>query len=405
MFADARFEIKEIHQCFDCYRHSNEKFDSNWFALPCNGKKHDLVYAKMAGFPYWPAKVIKITGDLYDVRFFGAHHSRYEIDKRLIKPIDCDIRELNRGQTSSGLKKAMQELDEHRRLLMQNPSQFSFEAERELRERKSFTAGKRKRAGRSSSTGALTKRRRINQSASKSFNNDAGNSVNLSQEAIEQLESKQRTRGDIKKIINTIEGSSDKPIEQPGLAETPSVPASIGTLSSMAAANKRPKVGPKSVMERLAREEQEAHKTRKSPSKKTTPTKNHLTENAQTSAVKILFETPTKSPRIKAQLAREQNNAVFKIRRRIEPIQDLEEVKAVAMEVIAKEIEAWQQRIRDLNETHLTQLKQVKMQQWCINCQNEAYYYCCWNTSYCSKQCQMSHWIQDHKQNCKRLNN
>ena len=37
---------------------------------------HELVYAKQKGFTFWPAKVIKITQEGYDVRFFGGWHQR-----------------------------------------------------------------------------------------------------------------------------------------------------------------------------------------------------------------------------------------------------------------------------------------------------------------------------------------
>jgi len=37
---------------------------------------HDLVYAKQKGFSYWPAKVIKVTPEGHDVRFFGGLHQR-----------------------------------------------------------------------------------------------------------------------------------------------------------------------------------------------------------------------------------------------------------------------------------------------------------------------------------------
>ena len=36
-------------------------------------KPHLLVWAKLKGFPYWPAKVIRSNADSIDVRFFGAH--------------------------------------------------------------------------------------------------------------------------------------------------------------------------------------------------------------------------------------------------------------------------------------------------------------------------------------------
>ena len=37
---------------------------------------HELVFAKQKGFCYWPAKVIQIKENEYDVRFFGARHQR-----------------------------------------------------------------------------------------------------------------------------------------------------------------------------------------------------------------------------------------------------------------------------------------------------------------------------------------
>lgn len=30
----------------------------------------------------------------------------------------------------------------------------------------------------------------------------------------------------------------------------------------------------------------------------------------------------------------------------------------------------------------------------CANCQQEAQFYCCWNTSYCDYPCQRAHWPQ-----------
>ncbi|CAH8527703.1 unnamed protein product [Schistosoma curassoni] len=34
----------------------------------------------------------------------------------------------------------------------------------------------------------------------------------------------------------------------------------------------------------------------------------------------------------------------------------------------------------------------VKRRQWCAYCGRIAYYYCCWNTSYCNSTCQSKHW-------------
>lgn len=34
----------------------------------------------------------------------------------------------------------------------------------------------------------------------------------------------------------------------------------------------------------------------------------------------------------------------------------------------------------------------TKRRQWCANCQKEAMFFCCWNTSYCGYNCQQLHW-------------
>lgn len=37
---------------------------------------HELVWARMKGFGYWPAKVMQRKGNQVDVRFFGHQHQR-----------------------------------------------------------------------------------------------------------------------------------------------------------------------------------------------------------------------------------------------------------------------------------------------------------------------------------------
>ena len=44
----------------------------------------------------------------------------------------------------------------------------------------------------------------------------------------------------------------------------------------------------------------------------------------------------------------------------------------------------------------------TKKKQWCANCGNEAFYPCCWNTSYCTLECQKAHWCT-HKFHCMRV--
>ncbi|XP_078450818.1 MYND-type zinc finger-containing chromatin reader ZMYND8-like isoform X10 [Lampetra planeri] len=64
-------EMNEIEVCPECYLSSCQKRD-NWFCEPCS-IPHPLVWAKLKGFPFWPAKALRERDGQVDVRFFGQH--------------------------------------------------------------------------------------------------------------------------------------------------------------------------------------------------------------------------------------------------------------------------------------------------------------------------------------------
>ncbi|XP_018570944.1 protein kinase C-binding protein 1 isoform X2 [Anoplophora glabripennis] len=65
-------EMAEIENCPSCYLNANTK-KNTWFVEVCP-KPHLLVWAKLKGFPFWPAKAMCTnTSGMVDVRFFGAH--------------------------------------------------------------------------------------------------------------------------------------------------------------------------------------------------------------------------------------------------------------------------------------------------------------------------------------------
>ncbi|KAH9383278.1 hypothetical protein HPB48_024398 [Haemaphysalis longicornis] len=63
-------EMEDIEVCPDCYKNANTQ--ESWFTEPCR-RPHLLVWAKLKGFPYWPAKVMRLQDGNVDCRFFGAH--------------------------------------------------------------------------------------------------------------------------------------------------------------------------------------------------------------------------------------------------------------------------------------------------------------------------------------------
>ncbi|XP_069809843.1 MYND-type zinc finger-containing chromatin reader ZMYND8 isoform X4 [Dendropsophus ebraccatus] len=64
-------EMNEIEVCPECYLAACQKRE-NWFCEPCSNP-HPLVWAKLKGFPFWPAKALRDKEGQVDARFFGQH--------------------------------------------------------------------------------------------------------------------------------------------------------------------------------------------------------------------------------------------------------------------------------------------------------------------------------------------
>uniref|UniRef100_A0A3B5MI59 Uncharacterized protein n=1 Tax=Xiphophorus couchianus TaxID=32473 RepID=A0A3B5MI59_9TELE len=64
-------EMYEIEVCPECYLSACQKRE-NWFCEPCS-HPHPLVWAKLKGFPFWPAKALRDKDGQVDARFFGQH--------------------------------------------------------------------------------------------------------------------------------------------------------------------------------------------------------------------------------------------------------------------------------------------------------------------------------------------
>ncbi|CAG2109326.1 unnamed protein product, partial [Medioppia subpectinata] len=80
----AKQECEEIEICPDCYYNYYTMEEDNYFSAVCR-RPHAIVWAKLKGHPYWPAKVIRYNEvrNEVDVRFFGTH------DKCWLKPEKC----------------------------------------------------------------------------------------------------------------------------------------------------------------------------------------------------------------------------------------------------------------------------------------------------------------------------
>lgn len=80
----AKQETDEIENCPYCYYHYHTMDEDKWFVEPCK-KPHLIVWAKLRGFPHWPAKVMRAIDDSVDVRFFGDHNRSW------LSPDSCTL--------------------------------------------------------------------------------------------------------------------------------------------------------------------------------------------------------------------------------------------------------------------------------------------------------------------------
>merc|ERR1712061_681247 len=93
--------------------------------------------------------------------------------------------------------------------------------------------------------------------------------------------------------------------------------------------------------------------------------------------------------KLRAEFEQEKKRAVNVATRSLE--RDLERLKADH----ATEVE-------NLTEKYKGEISDNKKKQWCYNCESEAIYWCCWNTAYCTIECQQEHWHREHKRMCRR---
>ncbi|XP_023443326.1 zinc finger MYND domain-containing protein 11 isoform X9 [Dasypus novemcinctus] len=357
LYKDTCHELDELQLCKNCFYLSNARPD-NWFCYPCI-PNHELVWAKMKGFGFWPAKVMQKEDNQVDVRFFGHHHQRAWIPSENIQDITVNIHRLH-VKRSMGWKKACDELELHQRF---------------LREGRFW----------------------------KSKNEDRGEEEaesSISSTSNEQLKVTQEPRAKKGRRNQSVEPKKEEPEPETEAVsssqEIPTMPQPIEKVSVSTQTKKLSASSPR-MLHRSTQTSNDGVCQSMCHDKYTkifNDFKDRMKSDHKRETERVVREALEK---LRSEMEEEKRQAVNKAVANMQG-----EMDRKCKQVKEKCKEEFVEEIKKLATQHKQLISQTKKKQWCYNCEEEAMYHCCWNTSYCSIKCQQEHWHAEHKRTCRR---
>uniref|UniRef100_A0A3P9DII5 Zinc finger, MYND-type containing 11 n=2 Tax=Haplochromini TaxID=319058 RepID=A0A3P9DII5_9CICH len=354
LFSDTCHELNELLLCKNCFYLSNARPD-NWFCYPCS-PSHDLVWAKMKGFGYWPAKVLQREDNQVDVRFFGHQHQRAWIPSENIQDIKVSVQQLQ-VKRSNGWKKACEELEVYQSFLKE---------------------------------GRFWKTKM----------EDAESSI--SSTSNEQLKGSQEPKAKKSRRSHTVEPKEEDPEpEMEAVSSSQEIPVSSAPQQpeklSVSTQTKKANGGSPRTLHRGTQTNSDGacqNMCHEKYTKVFNDVKEMMKADNKRETERVVREALEK---LRAEMEEEKRQAVSKAvaGAQAEMERKCKQVKEKCKEELVEEV-------KKLVAQHKQLISQTKKKQWCYNCEEEAMYHCCWNTSYCSIKCQQEHWHADHKRTCRR---
>uniref|UniRef100_A0A671PPA0 Zinc finger MYND domain-containing protein 11-like n=1 Tax=Sinocyclocheilus anshuiensis TaxID=1608454 RepID=A0A671PPA0_9TELE len=373
LYNDTCHELNELMLCRHCFYLSNARPD-NWFCYPCS-PTHELVWARMKGFGYWPAKVMQREGNQVDVRFFGHQHQRAWIPSDNIQEITINLQQLQ-VKRSSGWKKACDELELHQRFLREGRTwKGKLEEKHDRSDRHERQEDKQEEAESSiSSTSNEQVSILVPQSSRHLYH-----LLLLYQEPEPEMEA--------------VSSSQEIPTAVPHQPERTSVSTqtkkSGSPSSSSSPAPRMVHRGTQTLNEGSCQ-----NMCHDKYTKIFSDVKEMMKAENKRETERVLKEALDK---LRTEMEEEKRHAVNKAVSSTQAEMDrkCKQVKEKCKEELMEEM-------KKMVAQHKQLISQTKKKQWCYNCEEEAMYHCCWNTSYCSIKCQQEHWHADHKRSCRR---
>ncbi|XP_036939179.1 zinc finger MYND domain-containing protein 11 isoform X6 [Acanthopagrus latus] len=403
LFSDTCHELNELLLCKNCFYLSNARPD-NWFCYPCS-PSHDLVWAKMKGFGYWPAKVLQRDDNQVDVRFFGHQHQRAWIPADNIQDIKVSVQQLQ-VKRSNGWKKACEELEMYQRFLKEGrfwktkmedanmPHQHLQQNQTQTQTQNQSQSQSQSQRQQQEGSGRTERLERTDEAESSISSTSNEQLKGSSQEP----KAKKSRRS---QMVEPKEEASDPEPEMEAVSSSQEIPVSSAPQQpeklSVSTQTKKANGGSPRTLHRGTQTNSDGacqNMCHEKYTKVFNDVKEMMKADNKRETERVVREALEK---LRAEMEEEKRQAVSKAvaGAQAEMERKCKQVKEKCKEELVEEV-------KKLVAQHKQLISQTKKKQWCYNCEEEAMYHCCWNTSYCSIKCQQEHWHADHKRTCRR---
>ncbi|KAM3604532.1 uncharacterized protein V6R79_012617 [Siganus canaliculatus] len=388
LFSDTCHELNELLLCKNCFYLSNARPD-NWFCYPCS-PSHDLVWAKMKGFGYWPAKVLQREDNQVDVRFFGHQHQRAWIPSDNIQDIKVSVQQLQ-VKRSNGWKKACEELEVYQRFLREG-RQWKTKMDDASMPQQQNQSQRQQQEG-----NGRTEQLERTDEAESSISSTSNEQVRHLKGSQEPKAKKSRRS----QMVEPKEESSEPEPEMEAVSSSQEIPVSSAPQQpeklSVSTQTKKANGGSPRTLHRGTQTSSDGacqNMCHEKYTKVFNDVKEMMKADNKRETERVVREALEK---LRAEMEEEKRQAVSKAvaGAQAEMERKCKQVKEKCKEELVEEV-------KKLVAQHKQLISQTKKKQWCYNCEEEAMYHCCWNTSYCSIKCQQEHWHADHKRTCRR---
>ncbi|XP_034008914.1 zinc finger MYND domain-containing protein 11 isoform X2 [Trematomus bernacchii] len=414
LFSDTCHELNELLLCKTCFYLSNARPD-NWFCYPCS-PNHDLVWAKMKGFGYWPAKVLQREENQVDVRFFGHQHQRAWIPSDNIQDIKVKVQQLQ-VKRSSGWKKACEELEVYQRFVREGrfwktkmeETNMATEQQQQQQQlqllQQQQQEQQQQQQNQKQESGGKTDRLERTDEAESSISSTSNEQVRHLKGSLEPKAKKSRRT----QIVEPKEEASshvssllqDPEPEMEAVSSSQEIPVSSAPPQpeklSVSTQTKKTSGGSPRTLHRGTQTSSESacqNMCHEKYTKVFNDVKEMMKADNKRETERVVREALEK---LRAEMEEEKRQAVSKA---VSGAQG--EMERKCKQVKEKCKEELVEEVKKMVAQHKQLISTTKKKQWCYNCEEEAMYHCCWNTSYCSIKCQQEHWHADHKRTCRR---